>query len=231
MYTKTVYFKNYSKASSLPVLLYDASKQYKPFVKGYMHVLSKSIHRMEDGGTSRYKNILEDVNFGKYYDLDNRLVQQTLYGYMCEELSNEQWFRLLKSVIINYKILVIALEHVDYNNFYSKYDMHKLNSGFLSENLHWGTIGVRRKYIDYLPSDGGSFAWPRMLVDILEDFSVKIKLADDYLDTYSDDGYDNWGGIPSDEEDYEKACTSSDEDSSDEECSNEDCYETASDFK
>ncbi|AAR28831.1 ORF67 [Leucania separata nucleopolyhedrovirus] len=184
MYTKTFCFKNYTKASS-SILVYDASKSYEPFVKDYLHILSCAIEHMECGDTSRYKNIMEGVNLEKYYDIENSVLEQTLYGYIWpQEFTNEQWFRILKSVIINYKILSIVFDDtIDLNEHYPMEDMAS-NSYGLSKDLQLGTEAVRREYADCLPEGIDLSTWPAMnVVEFSENYYLDIKLADDCTET------------------------------------------------
>lgn len=179
MFTLYFSFKNYSKAST-SVLLYDASKRYEPFANDYLDVLSHAIEHMERGQTSTYINIFDDVDLEQYYDIDNGLLEQTMYGYIAatEDLTNEQWFRILKSVIINYKILVLVFSECDMNVHDPSYDMAANSEGF-SIDLKQGTAAVLEKYVDYLPEGVDTSTWPVMRTKELSSDFLEIELEEE----------------------------------------------------
>jgi len=160
------------------LLVYDPCKDYKSFAVEYTEVLSEAIEYAECGNTSRYINIMENIDMSEYYNLPNYVVQQTLYGYIDQDVltTNEQWFELIKSMIINYRIIVLVYEHCELNEIYPKKDMHIYNAGKLSETLFDGTAHLHEKYQDCLPVGVDLSTWPLMQVQNIAKFFIIITM-------------------------------------------------------
>lgn len=180
MLTPTFKFKNYSKAVS-SLLTYDYTKNYEPFVKEYVEILSDAIEHMEDGQTSRYRNIMEDIDMEQYHKIPNNIIHQTLHGYIDPnvKLTNEEWFRLLRSLILNYRIIVHVFEHCELNDVYPDQDMHSGNARPLSTNVLRGTICLHEEYLDILPNDIDVSQWPCMQFKLIGDSFLEIKSSND----------------------------------------------------
>ncbi|AAZ38229.1 ORF-63 [Agrotis segetum nucleopolyhedrovirus A] len=155
------YFQNYTKAID-SLMEYDKQKEYCPVIKQYLEILSIAIEDMESGATSRYTNIFEDLSMEKYYGIDKRILSQVMYGYVSDnvELSNEEWFRVFKMILLNFKIMVYVFRECDLNEKYPDADMHIYNAGAFSDNLLEMFIKLNKKYIDYLPTAIDPCNWP-----------------------------------------------------------------------
>ncbi|ACI28771.1 agip69 [Agrotis ipsilon multiple nucleopolyhedrovirus] len=164
----TFYFQNYTKAVN-SLMEYDQQKEYRPVIKEYLKILSYAIEKMEEGNTSRYKNIFEDLPMEKYYGIDKPILSQVMYGYVSDdvELSNEEWFRVFKMVLLNFKIMVYVFEKCNLNYVYPKADMHIVNAGQFSDNLLYMFKKLNKKFKNYLPAGIDPCNWP--LIHIAEE--------------------------------------------------------------
>ncbi|AIZ48708.1 asb059 [Agrotis segetum nucleopolyhedrovirus B] len=155
------YFQNYTKAIN-SLMEYDEQKEYLPVIKQYLEILSYAIEKMEEGNTSRYKNIFEDLPMEKYYGIDKAILSQVMYGYVSDdvELSNEEWFRVFKMILLNFKIMVYVFYDCDLNYEYPDADMHFINAAQFSEDLSDMFNELNLKYKNYFPAEIDPCNWP-----------------------------------------------------------------------
>ncbi|AJP09057.1 hypothetical protein F8203_gp091 [Heliothis virescens ascovirus 3f] len=180
MLTETFDFENYTEAVE-SLMTYDETKEYEQFVKEYVEVLSDAIEYMESGATSRYRNIMEDVDMEQYHRIPNKIIGQTLHGYIDSDvdLTNEEWFRVLRSVILNYRIIVNVFKHCDLNEVYPDQDMHYGNASPLSTDVLRGTTYLHEKYSSLLPDGVDLSQWPRMQFKLVKDYFLQINMCPD----------------------------------------------------
>ncbi|AIE47820.1 orf64-like protein [Peridroma alphabaculovirus] len=167
MLCETFSFQNYQKAVD-NLIEYDEQKEYWPVVKEYLEILSSAIEDLQQGGTSRYKNIFEDASMEKYHNIDNYILSQVMHGYVSVaplELSNEQWFRVFRMILLNYKIMICVFETVDLTLAYESNDITEGNGQEFARDLLYMFQKLHRKYRDYLPDGVSNDEWPLMCIN------------------------------------------------------------------
>jgi hypothetical protein len=139
MKTSTFTFENYRRVCEI-IVEYDESKDYEDLVRQHLAVLSGAIEDMEDCQTSRYKSIFDEVNLEEYYNIDRSVLDQAMYGYIdpSVELSNPEWFRVMRMVLLNYKIIICVFTECDLTVTWPRNDIHTGNACLLADNLKCG---------------------------------------------------------------------------------------------
>jgi hypothetical protein len=103
---------------------------------------------------NKYINIMEEVPWVFLHDIDSDIIEATLYGFVYSdlELSNDEWFRVFKSILINYKIMVIVFGEYS-ERLKGKFDDREIqaNACALGIHLREKLENLNVKYADYLP--------------------------------------------------------------------------------
>lgn len=150
IYREAFNFKDYATIARSPFIKYDSSVKYRPIAEKYMRVLSDAIEDVEGGDTSVYINIFETVPLQEYFYLPQPVVQQVMCGYVEPniKMKNKKWFRVLKMILLNYKIMIHAYSYCDFNNIssYERFEMHRHNARRFCNMLFDGFCELNKAY-------------------------------------------------------------------------------------